>query len=184
MSVPATGRLLVATPNLEEPNFRRTVILLCAHSDEGTFGLVLNRPRPDRVVDHRPEWGDLASEPPVLFRGGPVEPGAVFAVATGDDLPIDRWGVRIGPGLGLVDPAKGPAHFEGRLGRTRFFVGYAGWGSGQLGGELAAHGWFVVDREADDPFHERPDELWRDVLRRQGGELARYASHPDAPGLN
>ena len=70
MSQPATGRLLVATPNLEEPNFRRTVILLCAHSEEGTFGLVLNRPLPERVADHLPEWGEFVSEPSVLFRGG------------------------------------------------------------------------------------------------------------------
>ena len=183
MSQPATGRLLVATPNLEEPNFRRTVILLCAHSEEGTFGLVLNRPLPERVADHVPEWGEFVTEPPVLFRGGPVEQGAVFAIAAGDDLPVDRWGLRVVPGLGLIDPAKGPAAFEGRLARTRFFVGYAGWGGGQLEGEIAAHGWFVVDADLGDPFHE-PEALWRDVLRRQRGALARYASHPQTPGLN
>ena len=179
------GRLLVATPNIEEPTFWRTVVLLCAHDQEGAFGLVLNHPMDgETVASHLPEWAVHAVEPPVLFRGGPVSTASVFAMAMGDDLPVDRWGLRISPGLGLVDPGKGPDHFEGRLGRMRFFAGYAGWGAGQLEGEIASHGWFIVDALPDDPFAGDPGELWREVLRRQGGELARYATHPSQPGTN
>ena len=66
----------------------------------------------------------------------------------------------------------------------RFFAGYAGWGAGQLEGEIATHGWFIVDTLPDDPFATDPVELWREVLRRQGGELARFATHPSEPGVN
>ncbi|MCY3506895.1 MAG: YqgE/AlgH family protein [Chloroflexi bacterium] len=180
-----TGRLLVATPNIEDPNFWRTVVLLCAHDKEGAFGLVLNHAmNGETVAGHLPEWDGHAVAPAVLFRGGPVSTASVFAMATGDDMPVDRWGLRIAPGLGLVDPGKGPDHFEGRLGRMRFFAGYAGWGAGQLEGEIATHGWFIVDALPDDPFADTPADLWRDVLRRQGGELARFASHPAEPGVN
>ena len=179
------GRLLVATPNIEDPNFWRTVVLLCAHDQEGAFGLVLNHPmNGETVPSHLPEWAGHAVEPPVLFRGGPVSTSSVFAMATGDDMPVDRWGLRIAPGLGLVDPGRGPDAFEGRLGRMRFFAGYAGWGGGQLEGEIESHGWFIVDALPDDPFAPAPSELWREVLRRQGGELARFATHPTQPGVN
>ena len=179
------GRLLVATPNIEDPNFWRTVVLLCAHDAEGAFGLVLNHAmNGETVAAHLPEWDGHAVEPAVLFRGGPVSTASVFAMGTGDDLPVDRWGLRISPGLGLVDPGKGPEHFEGRLGRMRFFAGYAGWGAGQLEGEIATHGWFIVDALPDDPFAAEPTELWRQVLLRQGGELARFATHPSQPGVN
>ncbi len=179
------GRLLVATPNIEDPNFWRTVVLLCAHDAEGAFGLVLNHAmNGETVAAHLPEWDGHAVEPAVLFRGGPVSTASVFAMATGDDLPVDRWGLRISPGLGLVDPGRGPEHFEGRLGRMRFFAGYAGWGAGQLEGEIATHGWFIVDALPDDPFATEPTDLWRQVLLRQGGELARFATHPSQPGVN
>ncbi len=179
------GRLLVATPNIEEPNFWRAVVLLCAHDGDGAFGLVLNHPMAgEAIASHLPEWEASAVAPAVLFRGGPVSTTSVFAMATGDDLPVDRWGLRVSPGLGLIDPGKGPAHFAGRLGRVRFFAGYAGWGAGQLEGEIANHGWFIVAALPDDPFHPEPADLWRVVLRRQGGELARYATHPLHPGAN
>lgn len=180
-----TGRLLVATPNIEDPNFWRTVVLLCAHDQEGAFGLVLNHAmNGETVASHLPEWEGHAVEPAVLFRGGPVSTSSVFAMATGDDMPVDRWGLRISPGLGLIDPGRGPDAFEGRLGRMRFFAGYAGWGGGQLEGEIESHGWFIVDALPDDPFASDPADLWRQVLRRQGGELARFATHPTQPGTN
>lgn len=179
------GRLLIATPNIEDPNFRRAVVLLCAHDGEGALGLVLNRPiEGEAVAAHLPHWAGLAAEPPVLFRGGPVSPAAVFALAASDDVPVAAWDLRVAPGLGLVDPGEGPERFAGRLARARVFAGYAGWGAGQLEGELDSHGWFVVDALPDDPFGARPDGLWREALRRQGGELARFASHPLQPNVN
>ena len=179
-----TGRLLVATPNLDEPTFRRTVILLCAHSDDGTFGLVLNRPLKEPIANHLPDWGEIASTPSLMFAGGPVQPNVVFAIASSDDISVGRWGLRLVPGLGLIDPTGGPAAFDNRIDRVRLFVGYAGWAGGQLEGEIEDHGWFVVDATDDDPFHADPVTLWRDVLRRQSSELAMYATHPQVPGIN
>lgn len=179
------GRLLVATPNIEDPNFWRAVVLVCAHDTEGAFGLVLNHPLDgESVAGHLPDWDGLAGAPAVLFRGGPVATTSVFAIATGNDLPVDRWGLRISPGLGLINPTEGPEHFEGRLGNVRFFGGYAGWGATQLEAEIADHGWFIVDALPNDPFESNPSDLWRVVLRRQGGELARFATHPAHPGVN
>lgn len=185
MSDALAGRLLIATPNIEDPNFRRAVVLLCAHDGDGAFGLVINRPiEGEAVAEHLPQWADLAAAPPVLFGGGPVSPTAVFALAASDDVPAAAWDLRVAPGLGLVNPGEGPGRFAGRLARARAFAGYAGWGAGQLEGEIDGHGWFVVDALPDDPFDASPHELWREALRRQGGELARFASHPRQPGVN
>ncbi len=185
MSDALAGRLLIATPNIEEPNFRRTAVLLCAHDGDGAFGLVLNRPiAGEAVAAHLPEWAGLAAGPPVIFRGGPVSPAAVFVLAASDDVPAGAWDLRVAPGLGLVNPGEGPERFAGRLARARAFAGYAGWGAGQLEGEIDGHGWFVVDALPDDPFGDEPDGLWREALRRQGGELARFASHPLQPDVN
>ena len=81
------GRLLVATPLLEEPTFARTVVLVCAHDEQGAFGLVLNRPLGEPVTLHLPEWSAYAAEPPVFFAGGPVQPNIVMLLDRDRALP-------------------------------------------------------------------------------------------------
>ena len=130
MAPSLSGRILIARPELHDPNFDATLTLILEHSDEGALGLVLNRPSRLTMADAFPDWEDYAATPDVVF------------------------------------------------------AGYAGWAAGQLEGEIANHGWWVVDAEIDDLFTDDPTRLWAKVLQRQGGELAWYAHFPVDPSLN
>jgi putative transcriptional regulator len=174
------GRLLVATPDLIDPNFYRTVVLVCAHDDEGAFGLILNRPLDASVAAHLEEWAEHVGEPPLIFEGGPVQRSTAIGLARG---PLNReWTIEVAAGFGLINLDEDPS--AGDLRDLRVFSGYTGWGAGQLEGEIATDGWFVVDRWPGDAFSTDPDELWRAVLGRQGRDLAIYANFPDDPAAN
>ena len=192
---PAAGRLLVASPILEEPTFARSVVLLLNHDDDGSLGVVLNRPTEVPVGDVLPSWQPYASGPPVLFRGGPVAldsalglaalPAAAVAGAAGsDDASVAVGYQPLLDGLGLVDLDAPPELLAAGLQGLRIFTGYAGWGSGQLDDELAAGAWFLVDGRPADAFSAAPESLWREVLRRQRGELAFMSTYPPDPSLN
>jgi len=175
-----SGRLLLATPDLLDPNFYRAVVLICSHDDEGAFGLILNRPLEAPVADHLGEWSEHVVEPAVVFEGGPVQRSTAIGLALG---PANRvWTIEVGRGLGLIDLDDDSATVE--LNALRVFSGYAGWGRGQLEAEIASEGWFVVDRWPDDSFSSEPEQLWRAILLRQGRDLAIYANFPDDPAAN
>jgi len=179
-----TGRLLVATPALTDPNFHRTVVLVCAHSVEGSFGLVLNRPIDGvRVEDVLPDWAALAVPPVALFRGGPVEPSRALALARlAAGRTVASWTPVYGDigmvGLGEEVPA------PSALVALRLFSGYSGWSSGQLEAEIEQEAWFVVPAAPADAFDPGPATLWRAVLRRQSGRLALFSFFPDDPRAN
>ncbi len=180
----SAGRLLVATPLLEEPPFRRTVIYLVEHGEGGTLGVVLNRPLDAALDDAVPGWREWAAPPQVLFSGGPVEPSAMLALGRVEGgAASERW-ESITDEVALLDLRSGPLAMGPELREARVFGGYAGWAAGQLDGEVAAGGWFVLDAEPDDPFSAEPERLWRAVLRRQPGELWLYSSYPDDPRTN
>jgi putative transcriptional regulator len=179
------GMLLVATPALLDPNFAATVVLLLDADDEGALGVVLNRPSPVPVSDVLTPWGELVSEPEVLFVGGPVSTEGALAVAllrADDDAPVGFRGI-LGR-LGLIDLDTPLELLEGAVDHLRIFAGYAGWGAGQLQGEIAEGSWYVVPAQAPDVFRTDPVDLWRDVLRRQPGELSWNSTRPADPGLN
>ena len=184
------GRLLVATPSLADPNFRRTVVLVVEHEPgEGTLGVVLNRPTEVSVGQVLEPWTDLATGPSVVFTGGPVAPTSALALARacGDGDPLGWRGLDGGPEMsriGLVDLEAPPQVLAGEIASLRVFAGYAGWGSGQLQSEIDEGAWYVLPAEPADPFNADPRRLWHDVLRRQGGELALVATYPDDPRLN
>lgn len=181
------GRLLIATPELAGSVFERAVILMLEHGAEGALGLILNRPMDLTVADAVAGWEPLATAPPVVFRGGPVSPGAAIclaapaptAVATG----APGWRPIL-PHLAVVDLTDEPSRAVGLVAKLRVFSGYAGWAPGQLEAELASESWLVVDSRPDDVFSERPERLWQDVLRRQHGQLAFLATLPADPSLN
>lgn len=192
-----TGRLLVATPALADPNFDRAVVLLLDHDEEGSLGVVLNRPTPVDVADILEGWGDLAGAPGVVFQGGPVSLDSALGVAVipGEEGPAS--GVRARPGrgepigwrrvhgaIGLVDLDTPPELLAPALGSLRIFAGHAGWGPGQLEDELVEGAWYVVESEAGDVSSPDPERLWRAVLRRQRSELAMVATYPDDASLN
>ncbi len=184
-----TGRLLVASPALADPNFSRAVVLLLDHDDEGTLGVVLNRPTPVEVHDVLAAWAGLAGVPQVVFQGGPVSLDSALALAV---VPGDHRGQDTGPlgwrrvhgAIGLVDLEAPPELLAAELGSLRIFAGYAGWRPGQLEEELKEGAWYVVECEPGDISAPDPSRLWRAVLRRQRGELAMVATYPDDPSLN
>jgi putative transcriptional regulator len=182
--VPLRGRLLVAAPPLVDPNFDRTVVLMLEHGDEGALGLVLNRPSETDLIDAVPEWSALATHPAVVFVGGPVSPDSVIALARSDvEDERDGW-VPIGAGFGTVDLARSPEELEVVIDGLRVFLGYAGWAPGQLEDELEQGAWIIVDFAIDDAFGAAPDDLWKRVLRRQGGRIAMFANAPGDPTSN
>ncbi len=178
---PVAGRLLVASPGLLDPNFARTVILVLEHDQEGAAGVVLNRPADADLLDHLPGWWSFAVEPRVVFIGGPVGEGGGLGLARGVGGRVLEGWAQV-HGIRAVDLDAEPA--EGDSLEVRVFAGYAGWGPGQLEGELAVGSWIVVEAVPDDVFSHEPDNLWSDVLRRQGGWLSLLASMPIDPSLN
>ncbi len=183
---PAAGRLLVASPALLDPNFVRTVVLLLDHDEEGTLGVVLNRPTTVLVASVLPGWAGTVDDPPVLFDGGPVSGDSALAVACVPEADgEDPVGFRrlFGP-TGMVDLDTPLEVLAPAMTRMRIFAGYAGWGGGQLDAELEEGSWYVVRAETADIFAPSPDDLWRQVLRRQHGPLAWVATMPIDPGHN
>jgi putative transcriptional regulator len=179
-----TGSLLVATPILDEPPFRRAVILMLDHDEDGALGVVVNRAADLEVERVLSDWSTTVSEPGVLFMGGPVGTDSALAVAEvveAADPP--GWRECFGR-IGLIDLDVPPALLEGAIQRMRIFAGYAGWGSGQLEGEITEGAWYVVPSEPDDVFSLNPDGLWRRVLRRQRDQMAYLATYPDDPTQN
>jgi putative transcriptional regulator len=189
-----TGRLLVATPALGDSTFDRSVVLVLDHDEDGALGVVINRPTPVDVAEVLPVWQQFASEPGVLFQGGPVALDSALGLALvpgdGDDEPLG-WR-RVTGRIGLVDLDVPPEVLAAEMSRLRIFAGYSGWSAGQLEGELAEGAWYVVDArlggdgggDGGDAFSENPQDLWRVVLRRQGGDLAMVSTYLDDPSLN
>ena len=133
--VSLAGRLLVATPALTDPNFDRAVVLLLDHDEEGTLGVVLNRPTPVEVESVLEPWAELAGQPAVVFQGGPVALDSALALAVvPGEQPVEEllgWR-RVHGAIGLVDLEAPPELLASELGSLRVFAGYAGWGPGQL----------------------------------------------------
>lgn len=173
------GQLLVGANHLQDPNFHRTVVLLLEHNDEGAFGVVLNRPLEVEVDDVLPGWSDVVDAPTRVFQGGPVGlDGAIGVAVGGPSLEL------MAPPFGLVDLDADPASLVGAFTGLRVFAGHSGWGGGQLEAELEERSWFVVPALVGDAFTPRPEQLWRQVLRRQGGDLAMVANFPEDARLN
>lgn len=173
MSSRLAPSLLISMPQLNDPNFNRTVVLLCKHSEEGAFGVVVNRPlvTAGRVV--------VQLDPPVttdrqlqVWIGGPVEPQRSW-ILVGEE-PADDAYMSIACGLylstspdllrRLLEPAPPP--------RSRLIVGYAGWGPGQLDTELEASAWLLSDVDADLIFETPSERMWEAAIRRLGADPA------------
>ncbi|MGL5819215.1 MAG: YqgE/AlgH family protein [Phycicoccus sp.] len=180
-----TGRLLVATPQIEEGVFRRSVVLVLHHDDDGAQGVVLNRPIDATVDAVLPGWEEHASRPANVFQGGPVQlDSALGLVAVPGDSPEPRGVKRLFGSVALVDLDTPPLLVADELSGLRIFAGYAGWSAGQLDAEIVTGSWYVVDVESGDAFTGEPDDLWRRVLSRQPAPLRWVAWYPSDPSLN
>lgn len=170
------GQLLVATPELDDPNFRETVVYMVHHDHDGAMGLVINRVLGTGPLDRMLEGLGIApnGESKLELRvhyGGPVEPSRVFMLHSPDYHAADTLDVSdiaaltVSPGI-LEDMAagRGPE-------RSLFALGYAGWGPGQLENELAAGAWFVVEPDEALLFDEETETKWRRAFDRRGIDL-------------
>ncbi len=187
---PGAGRLLVATPLLGDPNFKRAVVLIVEHEEtEGTLGVVLNRPTKIPVGQVLEQWTELITDPSVLFRGGPVAQNSALALAMvpGKEEPLGWRALDGAPALarlGLLDLDAPPRLLAPAIQSLRVYAGYAGWSPGQLDAEIDEGAWFVLPAEPGDIFAAEPEQLWRAVLQRQEGDIAFLATYPEDPGLN
>jgi len=174
------GKLLVSSPALVDPNFRKTVVLIAHHDEEGAMGLVLSRPSDVLAVDAVPSLDGIPGADEPVFVGGPVQPEAFMVLA--DFLDVTQAAAPILGGLGFMPADADPEDLE--ITRLRLFAGYSGWGGGQLEDELEEESWIVVDAVPDDAFAGDPDQLWRAVLQRKGGSFSLMENMPFDPGLN
>ncbi|WP_210515513.1 YqgE/AlgH family protein [Hymenobacter terricola] len=182
------GTLLISQPFLNDPNFERSVVLLCHDAPEdGTFGLVLNRLTNltlGDVLDLPPEVGHAATALP-LYVGGPVEPNTLHYLHRRPDLPGATalgqdvyWGGDFELLLGLIG--------SGAVGadEVRLFAGYSGWSVGQLASEMQGQSWIRHSASAGKVFTLASDAFWREILREKGGRFKVLANYPVDPRLN
>ena len=175
------GQLLIASPSLLDPNFRRTVVLVTEHTGEGAAGLVLNRPSASAVSELVPLLEPLVDDGDEVWLGGPVQPNAVLVLGEfvdPEDAAVPLFGAL---GFPALDE---PEEVVPATTRRRVFAGYAGWGAGQLEDELGREDWILERAEPDDAFTESPHDLWADVLRRKGGIYELVARIPEDPSVN
>ncbi len=175
------GSLLIAGPGLWDPNFRRTVVLVGHHDDEGAVGVVLNRVAEVEVAVAAPPLAELVGPGQRLHIGGPVQPQSAVVVA--DFEHPDRARVVAFGSIGFL-PDEVDSAEVGDLRRARVFAGYAGWGPGQLEAELEEGSWIVEPATAEDVFTDEPEELWSEVVRRMGPKYRLMATMPLDPSTN
>ncbi len=173
----------MATPPLADPNFDRTVVYMLEHTDDGAVGVVLNRPLHEPIPDQLQPWERLLSAPATLHQGGPVDESALIAIAQLAG-PIDGAWSLVADGLGSIDLMLDPDEVATNVTALRVFQGYSGWAPRQLDEELAVGAWMVLPAETTDVFGSDPQNLWREVLRRQGGRVAWLANAPDDLSAN
>lgn len=173
------GQLLVSSAEMTDPHFVRTVVLVLNLDADGALGVVLNRPTQTPVEAVVEGWEPLVTTPAVLFEGGPVEPEAMLAVGRPREgsLPADAW-QPMAAGHGLIDLNLSPFAYADTLVDLRIYAGYAGWGPGQLEGEVEEGAWHVLDPLEEELAHVDPLDLWRVLLRRQSGDLQRLSTRP------
>jgi putative transcriptional regulator len=169
------GQLLIAAPSLYD-HFRRAVVLVLEHSDEGAMGVVLNRVSETLVADAVPSLRGLAGDDELVRIGGPVGQQSVVALGDFDD-PAEA-GTKVVGTVGVLDPDRP----DPPLRRLRVYAGYAGWAGGQLEGEIEQGAWIVDGADPEDPF--RDDDLWAAALERKGGPYTLLASMPADPSMN
>lgn len=165
---PATGLFLIASPSMGDPNFAKTVVLICDHSSDGTLGLIVNRPTPVRLAEVLPTLPVLKGTSYLVFWGGPVEPGGVLMLfRTAAPPPNTKQVLRdvhVGGNLATVERLiTQPQPRE----TFQAYAGYAGWAPGQLEHEMTLGGWALVEASAEAIFEKDPEVLWQELSESQ-----------------
>ena len=175
------GHLLISSGGLYDPNFRHTVVLVGEHNADGALGVVLNRALNITVEQAIPPLSDLVPPDEPLFQGGPVQTDSAVLLAElaqpdlADILAFGSVGFLVG---------EVAADIRSSILRARVFLGYSGWGPGQLEAEMAADTWIIEPARAEDVFTDAPELLWSRVLERKGPEYRRMSRMPYDPSMN
>ena len=183
MNLLEPGMLLIADPFLKDPNFMRTVVFLCEHQEEGSFGFVLNRSYEYTLNELVSGLDDLKIP---VFYGGPVQIDTIHFLHQYPELIPGGyeitdgiyWGGEFETAINLIRNKVIDPH------RIRFYIGYSGWGSGQLSDELKEKSWLTVQANRKIIFHKKADEIWKDSLRLLGGDYEMMINFPIDPQLN
>jgi len=183
MIEPGAGILLIADPFLKDPNFLRTVVFLCEHNAEGSFGYVLNRQYENTLDQFIPGLDD--HKLPVYF-GGPVQLDSIHFLHQYPDLIPGGQEVMKGIYWGgnfdaLVDCIKSPSFDPDKV---RLFIGYSGWEAGQLEEEMKEKTWLTVKATNKLIFQKNYETIWKDSLKHLGGDYEMMANFPTDPQLN
>lgn len=178
------GDLLISEPFMGDPNFERTVVLLCEHNEEGSFGFIINRPTTLSLAEATDN--QLTGHDTPLFLGGPVEQDTLHF--------IHRMKDQIEGAQQVLDNVYWAGNYEqlkillssGNVSPEdiRFFIGYSGWGAGQLQSELEAGAWIAARVPGNRLFDTDPDQLWRQILNDMGGKYKLMSNYPTDPRLN
>ncbi len=184
--VPGRGVLLVAKPQLLDPNFVHTVVLLCDHQDEeGSLGFVLNRPSENNLGQVLQGDHSFQGRLDPVYVGGPVGMDQLAVMHREPDLP---QAMEVLPGVFVGGDSRALGERVKERGTPvedlRFIVGYSGWGKGQLSRELSEDAWVLCPGRAEWIFDPDPRTLWRRVLRTMGGPYAMMANMPVDPEVN
>lgn len=183
-TAPKPGHLLISEPFLQDENFVRSVVLVCEHNDNGSFGLVLNKLSILKLNELIDELENFDLE---VYVGGPVEQNTLHFIFSSEhqlegSIPLGNdlwWGGDFDQLVLRLNQR------EISFDDIRFFIGYSGWASGQLDAELEENTWILCDSlDTADIFHASPDELWRIILKNMGGEYQLLANYPIDPRLN
>ncbi len=180
---PSAGCLLISEPFLSDPDFKRSVILLCEHDTKSSFGFVLNKHVEVSIQELIENFPDFETK---VSMGGPVEQNNLFYLHTrGDVLRNSRVlcnNLCIGGNFQELKSAIENEQISEQ--EVRFFIGYSGWSEGQLEQELAENSWIVAPANIEKVMQNQSEELWKESLKALGQEFAILANFPEDPSLN
>ena len=181
---PRRGDLLISEPFLPDPNFERTVVLICENNEDGSIGFILNKPSMVNLGDVLEEFSHFEKK---LLVGGPVQQDSMHFLHR--SLPNIEGGTKIGEGIywgGNFEQLKILMQDnQVNPNDVLYFLGYSGWAPGQLDEELRENSWIVSpDATAMQVFDLDPELLWREVLKRMGGKYRMFSNYPTDPRLN
>lgn len=185
---PAQGKILISEPFLKDFYFKRSIVLLAEHNEDGTFGLVLNKPTTIKISEIINDDSFQVSEDfdCNVFLGGPVKTDSLFFIHTRNDL-IENC-IKIIDGLFWGGDIKLVNHLiENNIltkNDIRFYIGYSGWEPKQLDQELREHSWVVANTNADFLLKNPPEHLWKNAVKLLGKEYADWVNYPIDPQLN
>lgn len=181
---PRKGDLLISEPFLPDPNFERTVVLICENNEDGSIGFILNKPSLVNIGDVFEEFRHI---PKKLMVGGPVQQDSMHFIHR--SLTAVDGGTKIGEGIcwgGNFEQLKILIQ-DNRVNHhdVLYFLGYSGWAPGQLDEELKENSWIVSPAAtATQVFDLDPELLWREVLKDMGGKYRMFSNYPTDPRFN